>query len=160
MTRIEEDDVMEQQKTLPPPTTAPDPNAVDKSIGGITASVNALTESFTKTYERLTYAGFVSVFGAILVFVPLVLGKTPFISATIEEQRLYVLSGVIFVLVGASWMTIQNLLIYKLQRAKQEVACRMLAIRVAAMGDTQAAALKAIGEAQGADLNDNPFNVK
>jgi hypothetical protein len=58
------------------------------------------------------------------------------------------------------WISIQNLLIYKLQRAKQDVACRMLAIRVVAMGKTQADALRAIGEAPGADLSDDPFKAK
>lgn len=147
----------DQRKDVPSSAAAADPNTVDISIGGITNSVNALSESLSKTYEKLNFAGFVSVFGAILVFVPLVLGRTPIISASPEEQRLYVVSGVVFVLVGALSIAIQNLLIYKLNRAKQEVACRMLAIKIAAMGETQAAALEAIREAPGVDQTVSPF---
>jgi HAMP domain-containing protein len=77
-----------------------------------------------------------------------------------EDQRLYVLSGVAFVLVGAAWITIQNLFIYKLQRAKQEVACRMLAIKVAAMGEIQNAALRELGEAKSETAQDVQFMTK
>jgi hypothetical protein len=129
----------------------------DSSIERITSAVDKLTESFGQTYERLKYAGFVSVLGAILVFVPLAMKNIPLVHIDVEEQRLYVTAGVGFVLIAAAWISLQNLLVYKLQRAKQEIACRMLAIKVAAMGEAQRAALETIGETTGAPLADDPF---
>src|SRR5476649_2725672 len=90
----------------------PKRSPVDTSIQGVAKAVNELTDSFGRTYERLNYPGFVSVLGAILVFVPLALSKTVFVNTPIEEQKLYVFSGVGFVVIGAFWITIQNLLIY------------------------------------------------
>jgi uncharacterized membrane protein len=115
----------------------------DKTIAGIAGVVNGLSEGFGRSYERLNYPGFVSVLGAVLVFSPLVLGRLAF---AVPEPRLYVVAGVLFVLFAACWISIQNVLIYKLQKVKQENACKMLAIRVAAMGETQRAALATIGE--------------
>jgi hypothetical protein len=132
----------------------------DDSIKRITSAVNELSEKFGGVYERLNYPGFVSVFGAILVFIPLFLGKLPLFGLTFDEQKLYVIVGTSFVALGAIWITIQNALIYKLQRAKQEVACRMLAIKVAAMGETQQAALKAMEETKSIELSDSPFQNK
>lgn len=132
----------------------------DESINLITNAVDNLSQTFGRNYERLNYAGFVSVFGAILVFLPLFIGKLPVFSLTTEERTLYVVVGAIFVALGAGWITVQNVLIYKLQKAKQEIACRMLAIKVAAMGETQRVALKAIGEATGPELPDSPFKEK
>jgi hypothetical protein len=132
----------------------------DDSINRIILSVNNLSEGFGRIYERLNYPGFVSVFGAILVFVPLFLGKLPLLGLSTEEQKVYVIIGALFIVIGASWITIQNILIYKLQRAKQEVACRMLGIKVAAMGETQRAALQTMGETKTLELPDSPFKNK
>ena len=132
----------------------------DDSIKLITDAVNELSYSFGGIYERLNYPGFVSVLGAILVFFPLFLRKLPILNLTNDEQKLYVIVGALFVVLGAVWITIQNILIYKLQRAKQEIACRMLAIKVAAMGETQRAAIETIGETKSVELQDSPFKSK
>ena len=102
-----------------PPEGVENPTTVDNAIGGITRSVNALTESFSNTYEKHNYAGFVSVLGAILIFVPLVLGRTPSITFRFEEQRLYVLAGVVFVLIGA-------LCVFRSMPATSSGACRAM----------------------------------
>jgi hypothetical protein len=109
----------------------------DESIKGITSAVNDLSKTFGDIYARLNYAGFVSIFGAILVFLPLFLGKLPLFDLTTEERTLYVFVGTVFVTMGAAWIAIHNVIIYKHQKVKQEIACRMLAIKVAAMGETQ-----------------------
>ena len=128
----------------------------DESIKSITEVVNELSENFGRTYERLNYPGFVSVLGALLVFVPLLLRR----GYTVGEEILFVASGVLFGFFAACWISIQNLLIYKLQKVKQEIACRMLAIKVAGMGETQRAALTAMGEIQPENSPDDPFKSK
>jgi hypothetical protein len=143
-----------------PDETKPTTGITDDSIRVITSAVNDLSETFGRVYQRLNFSGFVSVYGAILVFFPLFFGKLPYFSFTIDEQQLYVAAGTMFVVLGAVGIIIVNTLIYKLQRAKQEVACRMLAIKVAAMGEIQKAALAEIGEATSVELNDQPFKDK
>jgi hypothetical protein len=125
----------------------PTTGITDDSIKVITSAVNDLSKTFGSVYERLNFSGFVSVFGAILVFFPLFFGKLPFFSFAIDEQQLYVTAGTMFVVLGR-------------QRAEQEIACRMLAIKVAAMGEIQKAALAEIGEATSIELNDQPFKDK
>jgi len=132
----------------------------DVSITRIASAVNALTEDFGRTYEKLNYPGFVSVLGGLLVFLPFCIGRFAFTSISIKEQRLYVFSGALLVVLAAAWINIQNFLIYKLQRAKQEIACKILAIRVAAMGETQRAALEGIVDTKTEVLPDDPFKNK
>jgi hypothetical protein len=142
------------------PTEVKISEATDESITRIASAVNILTENFGRTYERLNYPGFVSVLGGLLVFLPFCLGRLVLVSITFEEQQLYVVSGGLFVIIAAAWITIQNVLIYKLQRAKQEVACKMLAIKVSAMGETQRAALEVIQDTKTEGLSDDPFKTK
>jgi len=131
---------------------ATSPALGDAAIESVAKAVNALTKPFAETYERVNYPGYLSVLGAALVVLPLLSNGLPWLQLTPDDQRLYVVAGAAFVIVAGAWISLQNVLIYKLQRAKQEVACRMLAIRVAAMGEVQKAALEALGEAK-ADTN-------
>lgn len=133
---------------------------LDHVLGPITEVVNSLSRPFTHTYDKLNYPGFVSVFGAVLVFLPLVVTLSTLSELSFDETRLFILTGASFVLTGAAWISFQNLLTYKLQRAKQEVACRMLAIQVAAMGDIQRAALNEINRTPSDLGSDREFMTK
>lgn len=132
----------------------------DESFSRISSAINELSESFGRNYERLNYPGFVSVLGAILVFTPLILRSIPFVNVTMEEQRLYVVSGVAFVILAAIWISVQNLLAYKLQRAKQEIACKMLEIKVSAMGKAQQTTIEAMRDTKETETTDHQFIIK
>src|SRR2546423_10303806 len=100
--------------------------AVDQTMN----VVNHLAEGFGAIYARLNYPGYVSVLGAILIFWPLATRRIPGIEMEQKEQLLYVISGAFFILLGAAWLSVQNLLIFKVQKLHQETACRMLELRI------------------------------
>ena len=118
----------------------------DPTVKSIADAVSAITKPFAEVYEKVNYPGYISILGAALAVLPLLSNVVPWLHLDTEGQRLYVYAGITLVIAAGAWICLQNLLVYKIQRASQEVACRMLAIKVAAMGETQKAALEAIGE--------------
>ena len=125
--------------------------SVDNSISRIADTIEHLNKAFTKSYTALNYAGFVTVAGMVLVTISLALGKIPFLNLTFDEQKLYVLVGAGFVLLGMVAISLKNLFIYRHQLVQQETARQMLAMRIAAIGETQAAAMKGMAEAAAPD---------
>lgn len=122
------------------------PTLGDPTVASIAAAVSAITRPFADIYEKANYPGYISILGATLAVLPLLSNIVPWLRLDHDAQRLYLFAGASLVVVAGAWICLQNLLAYKMQQAAQEVACRMLAIKVAAMGETQKAALVAIGE--------------
>jgi cytochrome c biogenesis protein CcdA len=121
-----------------------------RSLGGIAGR-------FEETYARLSYAGYVAVLGAVLIFVPLVTRCIPIIQLEPNEQLIYVVAGTFFILLGATSLSVHNIMVFKLQKLKQDTACRMLEIRMKGIQIAHTTTVAAVSETRNESLPDDPF---
>ena len=76
------------------------PSLSDETIESVAKVVDSLTKPFAETYEKGNYPGYLSVLGALMIFIPLLSNGFRLFTLSTESQRLYVIVGAALIVIA------------------------------------------------------------
>jgi len=98
----------------------------------------------TDSYERLKYAGYLSLVGALFILCVLVFSMIPSVNFEFREQVLYVITGFLLILAGGAMLALKTILLYRLKLSDNALLIRQTiyqherTIKVLEQGQSQA----------------------
>lgn len=100
------------------------PEVKSAEVSQVIEFIRETRVGLTESYERLKYAGYLSLIGALFILCVLVLSIIPRVNFEFREQVLYVITGFLLILAGGAMLALKTILLYRLKLSDNALLIR------------------------------------